>query len=252
MQSLTRDLRCRGSQASTMQCYRWALLMFLSSAVAAGGSSKAELAVSLTDGVIRYGLNGSAMKAIRHDRPCADLWVAPDGSMFTFISIERAEPSSGALLSSYSDAVIPPLILESAIYVASRVDGFLPRRLALVVPEVTGGKWRAYRNPKIAPDHSTVYFEVPLPQTAILMRADMLKGKAQVVARIAAYWIVWNGPEKGALILMLRHLSTAPDDGIQYPCVLVSGGRRRAEIVKDCFMPGQLERWAQGKGVQYK
>jgi hypothetical protein len=200
---------------------------------------------TLSNGVVTYEENGRR-KEIQVGRKCTDLWVSPDESVVAFIAIHKSKPAT--------PQEIEPFIQESSIYIARKSDHFKPVHLVVKV-ELDGRSWKVVREPKLAPDHETVYFFVPNTMTTSKLMSTKLPARSyEALADATEYCVVWGGDHPGELILLARHDPEPTDDdpapGVSYPCYVRSQSGSRVKLAEECFAEfDQLSsRWSHEHG----
>ena len=180
---------------------------------------------TLLNGVISYNAEDGQRRMIHVGRKCADLWVAPDESVITFIAIDKVRPATGS--------ETEPFIEESSIYIARRSDDFKPDHLVASVP-IDGRVWKVVRQPSLSPDLKTVYFSVPFTMTSWKLLSTSLRARSYTtIGNADSYCVVWGGEHSGALLMEIRRESNS---GVRYPCYLrsksgtLTKGRTRVSV----------------------
>jgi hypothetical protein len=150
----------------------------------------ASLEVTLVDHVITYTDESGHRKRIDVGKPCDDLWIAPDGSAFAFIGIDK-----------YIDFPDPPShdAIATTVYIARRSDHFRPKPIADTVQP------GPYHFPSISSDGAYVFF-VGLPGGAGFLFAHNLRtGKTEGLdaahtRSLIGYCTIWSGKRAGGVL----------------------------------------------------
>jgi hypothetical protein len=204
--------------------------------------------ITLSNGTVSFVDEDGRRRALRVGHKCADLWVAPDESVFAFIAIEKALPPTAQ--------EIEPFIEESSIYIARRSDHFRPVRLDLGSVQINGKSWKVVRQPSVSPDLKRVYFLVPYTMTDWkLVSASPAANLRSIIGDAMTYCVVWGGKDSGDLLMMTRRDPTPsqPAPGVTYPCYLSarSGGRSMIVdgVTQECWDFGAFSaRWSREHG----
>lgn len=214
----------------------FALAVLLLAAGTWGESSRP----SLTNGVISYRAGDGRRRDIQIGRRCADLWVAPDGSVIAFIAIEKAFPGTGN--------GPEPFIEESSVYVAWKADGFRPVRIDLKRIVLNGMSWKIVRSPSVSPDGKMLYFSVPFTmKDSKLFSVSLPNGDNRPLTDEVSYCVVWGGRYAGDLLL-LRDIYVPVNQGLG--CFLRdnAGAQTRIEDF-DCVGFNEFAaRWSREQG----
>jgi len=226
-------------------CVIMPVLAFVS--IAPGWSQRNPHA-SLSRGVISYVAEDGKRQQIDVRRPCADLWVSPDGRVITFIAIEKSEPPT--------PAEPEPFIKESSVYIARASDHFKPVAVGLKPVLIDGNLWTVFRNPSLSPDLQTVYFLVPYTATTWkLMRRALSGGIEKPVEDAMAYCVIWGGEHSGDLLTSNRQdsISGRPATGVTYPCYLSGRSGEHTMVadgvLQDCWAFDDFStRWSREHG----
>jgi hypothetical protein len=182
----------------------------------------------LDDGVISYVDEGGQRRAIAIGERAADLWVSPDGTLIAFIGVAK-QPSAA------SGVTAEPLIEESHIYTARKVDQFAPRRVPLQAIPINGRSWRVFRDPKVAPDRKSVIFAIPYTSTTSrVFRASLNTGDYTPISDATDFCVVWGGSGAGDLLMQDRYIPADPSTGVVYQCFLKSGSAPRTHVSDQC------------------
>lgn len=156
----------------------------------------ASLEVTLVDHVITYTDESGHRQRIDVGKPCEDLWIAPDGSAFAFIGIDK-----------YMDFTDPPSrdVIATTVYIARRSDHFKPRAIADTV-QPGPYEYHQLHSPSISSDGAYVFF-VGVPGNAAFLYAHNLRtGKTEGLEvndtrSLIDYCTVWSGPSAGGVLL---------------------------------------------------
>jgi hypothetical protein len=155
------------------------------------------LEVTLVDHVITYTDEGGHRQRIDVGKPCEDLWIAPDGSAFAFIGIDK-----------YMDFPDDPPsrdAIASTVYIARRSDHFTPKPIA----DTVGSRRYEYHqihSPSISSDGAYVFF-VGIPGNAVFLYAHNLRtGNNEYLdvngtRSLLDYCTVWSGRSAGGVLL---------------------------------------------------
>lgn len=177
------------------------ILTLFAIGVAYGSAASTEnLGVELSNGVVSYlDAHGERVK-INVGSECADLWVAPDGNAFAFITIEHSDPPDFP-----GDK---PFIRSSAVYVATRSDGFLPHRQPIGPVRAYGHDWTIFRGPELLPDGVHLVFSVPVASASsgVLYVFDSKTGGTKEIGEAAASCAVWGGEKPGLILSQYRRI----------------------------------------------
>lgn len=195
---------------------------------------------SITDGRIKYVGEDGIQREVEVGKPCADLWISPDNSVFAFISIERSRPPSAG--------EVAPFILESRIYVAFKREGFRP---VLVDPGpviINSRSWGVFRLPSVAPDLMTVYFMVPATMTSWKL-ISVTGGSSKPVSDAGSYCVVWGGEHSGELLMLTRQEPSGARPAVTYQTELLERSGSRVTISADSATFGEdAAKWATEDG----
>jgi hypothetical protein len=181
---------------------------------------------------------------IRVGRRCSDLWVSPDESVLAFIAIEKSRPAMAG--------EIEPFVEESTIYVARKADGFRPLRLAVDI-ELDRRVWHIAREPKLAPDLSTLYFFVPNSMTEWTLVSRSLDADTYKTLDYGTDYCVVSGGIHSGDVVILSRVDPQPGDpngGVRYPCYARQVSGQRIALASECFaaFDNVARRWADGGG----
>jgi hypothetical protein len=197
--------------------------------------------LELKNGTISYFDKDGARKTVEVGSQCADLWVAPDESIFTFISMDRT---------SGPDSYGQLLIESSSIYTAEREDNYTPKRLPIKPVRDYDRDWEVFLNPKVLPDRGTVIFKIPVSVTSGDLFAYDAKTKmiSKLEGAVEEYCTVWNGPMAGVILVQHRQMT---DVGPTYACNAVSVNGKQTRLTEHCDdFDKFLTEWSRTHGQQ--
>jgi hypothetical protein len=192
----------------------------------------------LIDGVISYTSQDGQQKTIQIEKKCSDLWVSPDESVIAFIAIDRETASQNDQ---------EPSIEKSTVYIARRDNHFMPIRLSEESVFIAGRQWQIFRNPRVATDRKTAFFEIPYTETTSRVVVATTSSKTyRVIGDASTYCVVWGGTHSGQVILQRREILNDPSTGVLYRCYLRSQSGAETRIGDDCSNFDQfIGRWFQ-------
>lgn len=210
-------------------------------AAIAAQSSAQPMPPKLSNGVITYTTSTGKQGFINVGRKCADLWVSPDQSVIAFIAIDKESGHSPDNR---------PVIEKSTIYIARQSDHFAPIRVRLRPIVINGRLWEVVRNPRISPDHRTMFFEIPYTiTTSKVMSVAQPSTAYKTIGDATAYCVNWGGKRSGDLLLQRRHFSDDPSTGVVYRCYLRNQSGMETKIADECSNFQEFaNRWSREQG----
>lgn len=220
---------------------RWAAIMWAFFVPTCGAQ---QMGPSLQNGRIFYTSAEGAVKEVDVGGPCRDLWVAPDRSLITFVGVDESKPPSGREIS--------PFVVRSSVYVARRDEQYRPVRHEVNV-RLYKRIWQVAELPKIAPDHTTLYYLVPSSMTSsTLMRAGLTGRDIETVHDVIGYCVVWGGDHAGDLIVLVRKWpkGTPVEVGVRQSCSVWDPQGRETMLADDCSdrYDALAEEWSKKHG----
>lgn len=200
----------------------------------------------LRNGKISHVGKDGAIRQIRINEQCSDLWVAPAQDTIAFISIDKTMPVEQSPL-GYEEAAIPE---KTRVYVARESKDFLPELLISKPIELAGRPWSVFRNPSLSPNQQILYFSIPYTMTTSkLMSFQILSRQYRAIGDVTAYCTIWNGRYSGDQLLQKRYFAKDLRVGIVYRCYLRSEGGKAIKMEERCDEFGNFaRRWTAARG----
>ncbi len=199
----------------------------------------------VSDGTVVYTSEDGSQKRLDVGKRCLDLWVSPDESVIAFVGIDKTRMPDEAPLFGSKHAMIE----QSTIYVATSADHFVPRPVVSRSFDVGGRLWSVLREPSVAPDGETVFFEIPISMTTWrVMSLSLSSGAYRSVGNGTLYCVVWGGWYAGSLLLQERYVRrdlSAGAQAIAYRCHRVGRSGALDTLSDDCSDFGAfVDQWS--------
>jgi hypothetical protein len=202
------------------------VILFFLTSIALHGHAQT-IKPMLKDGVITYLAKNGERTNVQIDRPCADLWVAPDEKLIAFITLDKTDKSRTINDVGYLE--------ESSIHIAMKSDNFKPLTIAMKPISIRGMRWKVVREPSLSPDLKTLYFTVPSAMTSwSLFSTQMPTGENNLitVGKGSGYCVIWGGSHSGDLLINIRTIGEAMPSA-SYPCFLRNKNGKLKRVARD-------------------
>ena len=191
----------------------------------------ADATFTIRDGEITYRSEDGMTKPIHTTKKCADLWVAPSGSIIAFITIDRAKIPNKELF-GYPETPLPE---KTSIYIAQKSNGFLPKLLTSNSVTINGRWWAVLRKPSLSPNQRILYFSVPYTMTTSkLIGFHLGSDQYKLLGDTTDYCTIWYGQYSGDQLFQKRYLPEDPAKGVAYVCYLRSETGTPTKVGEPC------------------